>query len=367
NRVVTAYDPNSNPVAVASVEVSEGGLVGTETFVTRYVYDQLDRLVRATDNAGQTSYFSYDSRDNLVVRADPEGTPTSDPLGIFPGPINQPGNTCTYVYDGLDRLIRQVCDLRVGGTGAGALDTSNPTNPDGQVTLGFAFDGNSRLVARTDDNGNTTSWSYDALDRALRETNADGTFYEFTYDKDDNVRRVKDPAGSIVTKTYDALNRLLQVDVLRAAGVAGTTQETFAYDGLSRLTQATDDNGAPAATQTVAYVYDSLGRVLEEQQNGQPVSSVYTGDGKRLRVTYPGGRVIGHTFDALDRIRLIEDQTQLTGRTLAFSDWVGPGYRELRRIYGNGTKLSFLGDFDVGDVGYDAVQRITRLRHFLPG
>ena len=46
---------------------------------------------------------------------------------------NGPGNTCTYVYDGLGRMTRQVCDLRVGGTGAGAIDTSNPRNLRGSA------------------------------------------------------------------------------------------------------------------------------------------------------------------------------------------------------------------------------------------
>ncbi|MBL4849526.1 MAG: RHS repeat protein [Planctomycetes bacterium] len=167
NRSLTVYDRNSNPVSSTSVEVSPEGLVPTETFTTRYVYDQLDRLVRATDNAGQTSRFAYDSRNNLVQKRDPEGTLTADPLGLFPGQINGPGNSKTYVYDGLNRMIRQVCDLRVGGTGAGALDTSNAFNPDGQVSLSYEFDGNSRLTGIVDDNGNRTRNRYDALNRRI--------------------------------------------------------------------------------------------------------------------------------------------------------------------------------------------------------
>jgi YD repeat-containing protein len=153
NRALTTYDQNSNALSVTSVELSPEGLVPAETFTTRYVYDQLDRVVRATDNAGQTSRFGYDSRNNLVFRSDPEGAVMGDPLGIFPGQINGPGNTKTYHYDGLDRMIRQVCDLRVGGTGAGGIDTSNGANPDGQVSLGYVFDDNSRLAGIVDDNG----------------------------------------------------------------------------------------------------------------------------------------------------------------------------------------------------------------------
>ena len=60
NMLLMDYDSNSNPVRVTSVEVSENDLVSQEVFETRYVYDQFNRLVRATDNAGQTSRFTYD-------------------------------------------------------------------------------------------------------------------------------------------------------------------------------------------------------------------------------------------------------------------------------------------------------------------
>jgi len=209
-----------------------------------------------------------------------------------------------------------------------------------------------------DDNGNRTSFGYDALDRKTSHTFADGKKYEFTYDLDSNVKTVTDPNGSVITKTFDALNRLVQLDVARGAGVVGTTRETYSYDGVSRLVRSTDDNGAVAATQVWEGAYDSLGRMLEERQNGRAVSSRYTGDGKRASVTYAGGRTITRGFDVLDRITQLSD----VGGPLATSDWIGSGMRELRRQNRNGTQLTFLNDAGNQDLGFDAVQRITRLR-----
>jgi RHS repeat-associated protein len=210
-----------------------------------------------------------------------------------------------------------------------------------------------------DDNGNRTSFGYDALNRKVSQTNADGESYVFTFDRDDNIRTVTDPNGSVVTKVYDALNRMTETTVSRGAGVLGTTRETYSYDGLSRLVRAADDNGnAAQATQVTEYVYDSLSRLLEERQNGRAISSRYTGDGKRTQVTYPGGRVISRTFDGLDRIKQLKDGPSV----LADTDWIGPGMRELRRVNGNGTALTFLNDAGNADVGYDAVQRLVRLR-----
>ena len=358
-----AYDHNSNPTVVETTEKSPEALVADQSFRTIYVYDQLDRLVRATDNAGQTTRFLYDSRDNLIQRADPEGALTSDPLQLFAGQINGPGNTTGYIYDGLNRLTQQITDLRVDGVGAGALDTSNPHNPDGRIVLSYIFDPNSRLAQIIDDNGRQTTFGYDALDRKISHAFADGEFYSYQYDKDSNLRQMTDPNGSIITRRYDALNRPVETLVTRGTGVLGTTRETYSYDGLSRLTRATDDNGNSATSlQTVDYVFDSLGRILEERQNGKAISSRYSGDGKRTQIVYPGGRIIDRTFDLLDRVKSIRD-----GATaLATSEWIGPGMRELRRVNGNGTKLSFLNDAGNQSTGYDAIKRLVALRVLSP-
>ena len=363
NRLNTQFDQNSNPVSVTSLEISPESLVPDETFTTLYVYDQLDRLVRATDNAGQTTRFAYDSRDNLVFRSDPVGASMADPLGLFPGDINGPGNTKTYVYDGLDRELAQICDLRVDGAGENGLDTSNPTNNDGQVTLGYDWNGNNRLTGITDDNGNRTSFGYDDLNRRTSKTNADTTQHLYAFDRDHNLVQMTDPNGTVVEKSYDALNRIVQNEVTqRASGVVGTGLEAYEYDGLSRLTWAVDDNGAAENSQNFERVYDSLSRIIEERQNGEVVSTMFSGDGKRLECTYPGGRNIENTFDAIDRVRTQSDG----GGMIAESRWIGPGYRELLRMNGNGTTLTYLNDNGDADLGYDAVKRTVQHRVIAP-
>jgi hypothetical protein len=92
------------------------------------------------------------------------------------------------------------------------------------------------------------------------------------------------------------------------------------------------------------------------------VSSVWSGDGKRLSYTYPGGRTLTSTFDAIDRVKTTSDGVG----EIAECAWIGPGYRELRRACGNGTTLSYLDDGGAADVGYDGVKRAIRQRCFLP-
>ncbi|MBL4850239.1 MAG: RHS repeat protein, partial [Planctomycetes bacterium] len=264
NRTIRTYDKQSKLVAITEIEQNTVGLP-PETFVTRFRYDELNRLSVTLDNANQASYLFYDSRDNVITTADPEGPLIVDPQF---GTTNGPGNTAHRAYDGADRVVREVSDLRVGGTGAGALDRSNPFNPDGQIVLRYEYDRNSRLLSVRDDNGNQTSYGYDALNRKISQTNADSTQYLYVFDRDSNLRTVQDPNGSISTKSYDAIERMVQCSVTRAAGVLGTTLETFSYDGIGRIVQCTDNNGAQTDA-TIERVYNSVNWLVEERQNGR--------------------------------------------------------------------------------------------------
>src|SRR5579883_2043345 len=362
NTRAVAYDQNSNPTSATSTEISPEGLVPVETFVTLYVWDSLDRLNRVSDNAGQTATMTYDSRDQLTDTSDAVGPLVQDPLNLYTaGKINSAGNTCHYYHDGLRRLISKVCDLRVGGQGGNALDTSNPASPNGTITTTYNWDLNSRLQSILDDKGNATSYQFDDLDRPIQETAADNTFRKTNYDLDDNPINSTDANGTYVVRSFDNLHRLIGVTVTPASAwkVGGTTAQTFGYDGASRLTKATDT--APAGTTETDYAYDSLSRVLEETQDGVAVDSQWAGDGRRVGLTYASGSSFTFNHDANKRLKDIVDQT--THSTVAHWNWIGPGMRPLQRSVENGVTLSFLDDTGKIDIGWDQVQRATRMRY----
>lgn len=367
NRLETVYDANDNPIQVIETEVATNGIVPDEVFVANHVYDSLNRLVRTTDNAGNTSRSTFDSRDNEILMSDAEGPLIADPFGLFPGPgqsglINDAGNTVTLVYDGLNREIRKVIDLRVDGLGGNGIDTTNPSNPDGQIVQETDYDGNSRITALRDDNGNPTTYGYDELDREVSKTNADGTIYLYSYDRDDNLITTTDPNGTVITQVHDALHRVTQINVARGTDVLGTTQETYEYDGLSRVTRTTDNNGG--TVHTCERVFDSLSRVLEERFNGSPTSAVFAGDGRRLSCTYPSGFELTATHDEIDRLATLSHPTGL----VATHEWIGPNSRrELRRSFGNGTVTTALDTTGTVDVGHDAARRPIQRRTLAPG
>jgi len=368
SRTEYTYDDNSNVLTTTEIErasptgaAGDARLIPDETFVTVFSYDPLNRVESITDPLSQVTRFRHDSRDNLVFSSDAQGP-------VLPDGTNGPGNTAHYRFDSVNRPVATIHDLRVGGEGGGALDTSNPTNPDGQVTLRRRYDKNSRLVAIVDDDQNVTEYGYDDLNRQTSKTNADGESWTYVYREDDTLDTVTDPNGTVTSHTYDVNDRLIAVSVARADGVAGTTSQTFQYDGLDRLTRATDDNGEadPARRSVVERAWDSRSRLLTETQNDAVVANEWAIDHKRLACTYPGGRRIATTFDAIDRPTIVSDPAG----EIARCDWIGRGLRELRRRNGDGTTVSRLDDptsptTSVG-AGYDEARRLIRQRCLRP-
>jgi RHS repeat-associated protein len=358
----TAYslDGIGNVVQTIATERQPDALLPAETFTTTNGFDALNRLVETTDSLGQTSRYAYDSHDNVVFMSDANGPLSGAGIAdsrrsttevVATSPANDHGNTALFVYDGLNRLLEETYHLRAGGVGSGAVT--------GEVTMSYAYDGNGNLTRRSDPNGNPTRYTYDALDRTTLIAYADGTTQTMAYDRAHNLAERIDPNGSVITYTYDALNRHVRADVARAPGVAGTTRQTFEWDGLSRMVGATDDNDPddPGDDGWLAFTYDSLSNLTGETQDGDTVSRTYDGVGNRLSLTYPvtglgassGGTVLTYTYDALNRVTSIAD----AGGTLAAYDYIGPA-RVLTRTNGNGTYTSY---------SYDGARRVTGVAH----
>ena len=156
---------------------------------------------------------------------------------------------------------------------------------------------------------------YDPLNRLIAQTHTDGTTHAFSYDVHGNRVGSVDANGNTVTTTFDLLNRPTSTSVAPGPGVSSdTTFESFAYDGLSRLVRAQDDDS------TVLRRHDSLSNLVAETQNGRTLTAVFDGEGNRRSCTYPGGRAFTSSFDELNRMDSISD-TQV----LATWDFFGPG------------------------------------------
>jgi RHS repeat-associated protein len=305
NTWTLAYDGNSNVVTSTEIEKSDLG-DPDEVYVRTYTYDGLDRLVANTDNVGNTESEKYDSRSNRTVAEDELGSETR------------------YEYDGLNRLTRITRDLDGDGADGDAPDV---------VTV-IEWDDSSRETARTDGEGNTTRYDYDGLNRMTRQVNADDTEETSTYDVHDNRLTVIDPNGSVCALGYDGLDRLTSNAITPGPGVSSdSTTESYTYDGRSRVVEARNDGSVVERT------YDSRSNVLSESINGVSTSFTYDGVDNQLSCLYPDGRAVTRSYDALNRVATIEDQSG----ALAAYDYIGPS-RVLRRTNGNGTRVDFTYD-----------------------
>ncbi len=207
NTMITAYDADNNVIETRETDVSQILGVPNEIFLTTNYYDSLNRLQETVDNLGETTYYRYDSRNNLVATADANGPagPTITRRAFTNGALtvnttNLFGNVTLYFYDGLDRQIREEQILTASGQGDGVhigasifgvKDTpsapeSFPPTPDptqgggdGIIRTGWNYDKDSLLSSMIDDNGNVTLYLYDDLNRQVLES--EGLVVSSTY------------------------------------------------------------------------------------------------------------------------------------------------------------------------------------------
>jgi YD repeat-containing protein len=331
NSTAYAYDANGNITTVTDTLKSDLGNPDL-VFTKNFTYDKLNRCTSATDNVGNSETFAYDSRGNVVRSTDARG------------------NVSQFAYDGLGRLTRSGRDMNNNGS------TQDPVD----IVTTQSWDANSRLTSQIDPNGNVTSYGYDSLDRLTQTIAADGTAHSATYDVHGNVVSSTDANGTVTTYNYDLNNRLLQKNIVPAVGVATTTTlETFAYDGLGRVTQANNN------ASTTSFTYDSLGRTLTETQNGQTVTSTYDAAGNRLTVAYPSGRTLGYAYDAANlptTVSLLASSDGEALGVLSTNHYIGG---QLERVVNrNNTRTSYsyngvAGTANpLGDSGWGQISRV---------
>jgi len=291
------YDGMSRPVSIQFSEVVPGSSTPLVRTGTR-AYDVHGRLVQLNTLDASGSPLSprtlrYNGRGELVEAVDPLG------------------NSTHWARDGLGRVISFARDLHQGGVGTGVLT--------GAVVNTMAYDGDGLVLTRTDDNGGQTSYQYDALGRRTQVTLADGDMWAYVYDVASQLTSWIDPNGTSVSQSFDADGRVTARSITHAAGVMGSTVETWGWDALGRLVSCTDDDS------TVLRSFDSLGRMASETAGGAAPPSTPTTSfgydlaGRVTSLTYPDGFAIAREFDATGRL----DKVKSNGTTLIDIDWCG--------------------------------------------
>jgi len=304
---VRMYTGLSSPLTINGLDnVTPGS--DTVYSVTKYDYNEFNKLKKMTDPLGKEENYTYDLNGNLKQKTD------------------RNGNVTIMAFDSLNRLL-----------------TNSVVTPDGKGDATYAYmytlTGNRLFMSS---GGTSTSYTYDDLGRLTVESDANGIAKIYTYDAGNNRKSfVLRQNGSIKTNTaysYDNMNRLYQVlengalqatygynDNGNRASLAYTNGNSTQYqyslankvkvlinlngsNQISRFDYAyyLDGNQAsmsqPLTTESTEYVYDGLGRLQSETEklNGVVTSSnIYTYDASdnRSSMVITGGAASSTVYD----------------------------------------------------------------------
>jgi RHS repeat-associated protein len=304
-----------------------------------FVYDALKRVIeaRTAQMAGQratTIRFSFDASGNRQTMSDPAGGVTN------------------YSYDVLSRL-------------------TSLTNPLSE-TFSFTYDSLSRRTMVIRPGGLITTYTYDAANRMLSLVHQGGPTnlsIDYTYDPPGNRKSRTDADGSHLY-TYDPLNRLTNGD-----HTAGQPVEFFAYDIIgnrtaSHLSSTYTYNSANRliADASFDYTYDANGNLIRKSERATNRSTTYNynSENQLTRIDFPDATFASYRYDSLGRrieknvngqtTQYIYDRENIlfeyAGDTLIARYTHGPGIDEVISVQRGGTSAFFLTD---------ALGSITRL------
>jgi RHS repeat-associated protein len=328
---------------------------GSPSYWTTAAFDVLGRPTSVTLPDGSTTTYSPYAEQYVTV-TDPAGKKRksqTDGAGRLAA-VTEPdtsGNlvsTTYYTYNVLDELI-------------GVADA--PSNPTQSRT--YNYDALGRLFTAKTPEGGTTCFGTTSGGSCMANTG---------YDNFDNLLYRTDARGVVTSYTYDGLNRLKGVSYnVGTTGVPATASVSFTYG-----TNASQYNNGFLITMTDGvgsenYSYNALEQLTQLQKviNGTTFTTSYAYNiaGELTQITYPSGRVIQQSVDAIGRLCEIAPST--TGCGTASNPYAtGYGYNVASQVtgfkYGNGiyASLGFSPDrLQLNCLDYSTTNRGTTCTH----
>ena len=300
---------------------------------TSFLLSVAGQLIEATDGAGRTTSYTYDTDGLLNTINYPSGTSVAlsgfNILG-YPGTIASIGSDAsthpiTLTYDNLSQIISMVQQGSNQATTSFGYDLngnrSTVTDPMGnQTDLEYNHKGQPTLIS--DGLMNETQLTYSGagcpscgsygVDKLSSLTDANGHTTDFTYYSSGAQKRVINALGNAILYEYRADGALLEV----LTGNSGNEQQTLSYDVSpnGRIEGKTDHitgeetaftyypngrlktAGNSAITYTLDY-YDNGWLKTVTDSNGHTISyDSYNGAGQRTGVTLLSGSADQHTL-----------------------------------------------------------------------
>jgi RHS repeat-associated protein len=341
----TLKDVNNN---LFSIVKNENDLVGrvygvsnpyttSPSYWTTTAFDALGRVTKVTLPDNSNTGYTYAT--NSVTATDPALKPrktTVDAAGriiVVTEPDVTNGNALTvttnYSYTVLDALA--------------SVTTADQSRA-------YAYDALGRLLSTTTPEGGTICFG------SVTGTtcNADG------YDNFDNLTKRTDARGVLTSYSYDGLNRLSQVSYnVGVTGVPATATVSLTYGLDSSCVSA---HGAGCIGQAITmtdgvgsenYTYNSLEQETQLQKvigtTTYTTGYSYNLAGELTQITYPSGRIIQQSVNAIGQLCEVATSTTSCGTATtpyATGFAYSPAGQATGFKYGNGVfaSLGFSGD-----------------------
>ena len=210
-----------------------------------------------------------------------------------------PYSAVEYTYDAGGNPLSMTTGLLPDGSGTGETTAYtydrfgqelSLTDPLGQ-TVSRTYNLNGMMLSETDRNGNVQTCSYDGLGRLLRaENSSDGTFVAYAYALTGQVKLQENNANAVASR-YDSLGRLIEETE------NGNIQKLYTYD-LSDNRKTVVLKRDNTIVQTLGYTYDKMERMVSSEENGAVLSTyTYDTNGNRASVQYKNGNREEYTYN----------------------------------------------------------------------
>jgi RHS repeat-associated protein len=282
---------------------------------TKFVYDQFGNQIKEIDAQGRVATMSYDESGNRIRAEMGESwsTMTYDASNRLKSVTDSRTARTDFVYDGDGRVLArsQALGFAVNYRYDFLGRLISETDPLGK-TSEYTYDGAGRLTGRKDRNGLETTYEYDANGRLVRANLPDGRANTVVYDSFGRAKEMTNRDAKLMFER-DAMDRLTS---LTTTGVAGSDQPTTAiqyeYDAAGQPVSMTGPGG------TIRYAYDRLGELesLTDTDGGR-FSWERDLAGRAVRLSRPNGVTTTASWDLLDQRTRV---TQLAADGTALDD-----------------------------------------------
>ncbi len=202
---MTAYEYNARGEKIKETHPDHvsGATVGTTGYgIVEFAYDPAGRMLRKTDQAGDTCTFNYDLAGRMTQRD--YRTQANSPSGTI-------ADSDTFTFDRASRMLTAVSG-RYANTVTNVYDLMGRHQEEKLTIAGQTY---------------SVGYEYDNLGRRNKTTYPNGTLVERTFTERGQLHTTKYDANVEDTRTYDDGGRLI------TSGYRNGVTTTYAYRNVS--------------------------------------------------------------------------------------------------------------------------------------